>query len=136
RDNLGSRLVAVQVNPGEATDAELSDSAGPAPSGRLIVVSSDDFASDQWARGASQNIAFALNAVDWLAQEEGLIAIRAKDRTPPPLVFEGESTGDLIQYGNIIGVPLLLVLLGAIRLWRRRRRSRQPYRPTGQLEAA
>ncbi len=136
RDNLGSRLVAVQVNPGEATDAESSDSAGPAPSGRLIVVSSDDFASDQWARGASQNIAFALNAVDWLAQEEGLIAIRAKDRTPPPLVFEGESTGDLIQYGNIIGVPLLLVLLGAIRLWRRRRRSRQPYRPTGQLEAA
>ena len=132
RDALESRLVAVQINPGAATD----DDDGDHPAGRLIVVSSDDFAGDQWVRNASQNVAFALNAVDWLSQEEGLIGIRAKDRSPPPLVFEGESTGDLIQYGNIIGVPVLLMLLGAFRLWRRRRLSQRAYRPMGQPEAA
>ncbi len=113
-------LTAVQVNPGSS----VSDSA---PSGRLIVVGNPDFASDKWIGSARQNVAFVLNAVDWLAQEEGLIAIRAKDRSPPTLVFEGEHTADLVHYGNLIGVPLLLSLFGAFRLWRRRRLTRRSY---------
>ncbi len=112
-------LTAVQVNPGTSTDS--------AQSGRLIVVGNPDFASDQWIGSARQNVAFVLNAVDWLAQEEGLIAIRAKDRSPPILVFEGERTADLVHYGNLIGVPFLLSLFGAFRLWRRKRLTRRSY---------
>ncbi len=112
-------LTAVQVNPGTSTDS--------AQSGRLIVVGNPDFASDQWIGSARQNVAFVLNAVDWLAQEEGLIAIRAKDRSPPTLVFEGERTADLVHYGNLIGVPFLLSLFGAFRLWRRKRLTRRSY---------
>lgn len=122
-------LTAVQVNPG----ASSSDSAA---SGRLIVVGNPDFASDQWIGSAGQNVVFVLNAVDWLAQEEGLIAIRAKDRAPPSLVFEGERTADLVQYGNLIGVPLLLGLFGAFRLWRRKRLTRRSFAPSTQPEGA
>jgi ABC-type uncharacterized transport system involved in gliding motility auxiliary subunit/ABC-type transport system involved in multi-copper enzyme maturation permease subunit len=113
-------LTAVQVNP-------TASSVDSAPSGRLVVVGNPDFASDKWAGSARQNVAFALNAVDWLAQEEGLIAIRAKDRSPPTLVFEGERTADLIHYGNLIGVPFLLSLFGAFRLLRRKRLTRRSY---------
>ncbi|MCZ6753759.1 MAG: hypothetical protein O7E49_00485, partial [Gemmatimonadetes bacterium] len=125
----GSLLTAVQVNPGAST-------ADSVQSGRLIVVGNSDFASDQWIGSARQNVTFVLNAVDWLAQEEGLIAIRAKDRSPPALVFEGERTADLVQYGNLIGVPLLLILFGAFRLWRRKRLTRRSYAAATQPEAA
>ncbi len=121
-------LTAVQVNPGTSTD-----SAQP---GRLIVVGNPDFASDQWIGSARQNVAFVLNAVDWLAQEEGLIAIRAKNRSPPTLVFEGERTADLVHYGNLIGVPFLLSLFGAFRLWRRKRLTRRSYVASSESVAA
>lgn len=129
RVGTGSLLTAVQVNPGAST-------ADSVQSGRLIVVGNSDFASDQWIGSARQNVTFVLNAVDWLAQEEGLIAIRAKDRSPPALVFEGERTADLVQYGNLIGVPLLLILFGAFRLWRRKRLTRRSYAAATQPEAA
>ena len=72
---------------------------------------------------------FVQNAVDWLAQDEALIAIRSKNRTPPPLAFASATTHDIVKYGNIIGVPALLIVFGALRLWRRRQITRQVYRP-------
>ncbi len=122
-------LTAVQVNPG-------ASGVDSVPSGRLIVVGNPDFAADQWIGSARQNVAFVLNAVDWLAQEEGLIAIRAKDRSPPALVFEGERTADLVHFGNLIGVPLLLSLFGAFRLWRRKKLSQRSYAVSAQPEVA
>ncbi|NIR61814.1 MAG: ABC transporter, partial [Gammaproteobacteria bacterium] len=62
---------------------------------------------------------FVLNAVDWLAQDEDLIAIRAKERTPPPLVFESEALQELVKWANVAGVPLVLIVLAALHLWRR-----------------
>ena len=70
-----------------------------------------------------------MNAVDWLAQDEALISIRSKDRTPPPLAFSNAALRGVVRYGNIIGVPLVVVLFGAVRLARRRARTRQAYRP-------
>jgi len=72
---------------------------------------------------------FVQNAVDWLAQDEALIAIRSKNRTPPPLAFASATMHDIVKYGNIIGVPALLIVFGALRLWRRRQITRQVYRP-------
>ena len=56
--------------------------------GRLVVVGSLDFATDRFVHSAPENLAFTLNAVDWLAQDEALIAIRSKDRRPPALMFQ------------------------------------------------
>jgi ABC-type uncharacterized transport system involved in gliding motility auxiliary subunit len=74
-------------------------------------------------------MAFILNAVDWLAQDEDLIAIRAKNRAPPPIAYSSPLKRAVARYGNLIGIPVLVITLGAMRLWRRRRRTGQPYVP-------
>ena len=128
RDSLRSRLLAVQVVPA-------ADSGAVAP-GRAVVVGNSDFTADRNAQAAPDGLVFALNAVDWLAQDDALISIRAKDRQPPPLVFESRTTQDFVKWANVAGVPLLLVLYAAARLWRRRQLARGTYRPTGEGGAA
>jgi ABC-type uncharacterized transport system involved in gliding motility auxiliary subunit len=99
-----------------------------AKAGRVVVVGSSDFASDRFARRAPDNLALALNAVDWLAQDEALIGIRSKDRRPPALVYPSEAARDAVKYANLIGVPALVALAGVLRLLRRRRKTREPWR--------
>src|SRR3989440_4897055 len=93
------------------------------------VVGSTDFASDRYARNSPENLVFVENAVDWLAQDDALIGIRSKNRAPPPLVFTSTTTRSAVKYGNVIGVPVLLMLAGILRLWRRRQTTRRAYQP-------
>jgi len=119
-DSLATRLLGVMVNPlaGDSASAR----------GRVVVVGNDEFASDRHVRSAPENAIFVLNAIDWLAQDEALITIRSKDRRPPPLAF-GESGRNAAKYANLIGVPLLLVLAGLLRLVQRRRMTSRTYTP-------
>jgi ABC-type uncharacterized transport system involved in gliding motility auxiliary subunit len=120
--NLSRRVLAVMVSPagGQKTGN---------PRGRLVVVGSLDFATDRFVQTAPENLAFTLNAVDWLAQDEALIAIRSKDRRPPALQFSSATQREGVKYANLIGLPVLVALAGLLRLIRRRRRTREPYRP-------
>lgn len=101
--------------------------------GRVVVVGSSDFVGDRFARRAPDNLALALNAVDWLAQDEALISIRSKDRRPPALVYPSEAARESVKYANLIGVPALVALAGLIRLLRRRRKTREAWRPASGL---
>jgi ABC-type uncharacterized transport system involved in gliding motility auxiliary subunit len=125
--DLKPRLLAVMVAP--------HDSAKGAH-GRVVVVGSFDFATDRFVHSAPENLSFALNAVDWLAQDEDLIAIRSKDRRPVPLVFESATERETAKYLNLIGIPLLVAAAGIVHLARRRRRTRDPYRPLLAAEEA
>lgn len=122
RTNLAPRILALAVAPA-------AQGAATAPKGRLIVIANDDFANDRYAQNQAANIVFVENAIDWLAQDDALIAIRSKDRTPPPLVFPSPAVKVAVRYGNLIGIPLAIVLFGTARLMRRRRITRQPYTP-------
>jgi ABC-type uncharacterized transport system involved in gliding motility auxiliary subunit len=73
--------------------------------------------------------------VDWLAQDDALMAIRSKDRRPPPLVYSSASVREGVKYVNVIGVPALVALYGLVRLLRRRRKTRESYRPGDQAGA-
>ncbi|HZH81243.1 MAG TPA: hypothetical protein VFD68_08050, partial [Gemmatimonadales bacterium] len=84
---------------------------------------------DRYTRNSPENIVFTQNAIDWLAQDEALIGIRSKNRAPAPLVFTSAATRSAVKFGNVIGVPLLLIGLGIIRLWRRREITRRVYQP-------
>lgn len=142
--DLAQRLVGVLVNPvegGSAAEAESGaddegDATDSTPRGRLVVVGNGDLATDQWVRNAPQNVTFVLNAVDWLVQDEGLIAIRSKDRSPPPLVFESAALRDFVRYGNVFGIPLLIVLAAVFRLLNRRQKMRRQYTPLTRQEVA
>jgi ABC-type uncharacterized transport system involved in gliding motility auxiliary subunit/ABC-type transport system involved in multi-copper enzyme maturation permease subunit len=117
RSDLARRLLGVEVV-----------SKGGA-GGRAVVIGSSDFATDRFVHGAPENLALTLNAIDWLAQDEELIAIRSKDRRPVPLIFATATERELAKYANLIGVPVLMALVGVIHLARRRRRTREPYQP-------
>ena len=127
QDSLRSRIVALAVS---------ASPSGTGPHGRIVVVGNADFASDRYARNSPENVVFAQNAIDWLAQDEALIGIRSKNRTPAPLVFTSTATRTAVKFGNVIGVPLLLIGLGIIRLWRRRETTRRIYRPLASTAGA
>ncbi|MGH7349908.1 MAG: GldG family protein [Candidatus Rokuibacteriota bacterium] len=97
------------------------DAAKKAPKARLVVVGTADFASNQFL-GAQGNRDFFLNAVSWLAEEEDLISIRAKDPKQDPVVL---TSG---QSNLVLGLPLLVlpgaVLLCGIVVIMQRRRAR------------
>jgi len=104
--------------------------------GRAVVIGSTDFATDRFVRNAPENLALALNAIDWLAQDEELIAIRSKDRRPVPLVFASATERELAKYANLVALPVLVALVGLVHLIRRRRRTRQAYHPLVAAEEA
>lgn len=121
-DSLRTQTVAVAVRPGGSASGTSGSS-----SGRFIVVGDGDFLTDRFLRSGSDNRTFLQNAVDWLAQREALIDIRSGSRTPPPLVFSSSTTRGLMKYGNLVGVPLLLIGVGGWRLLERRRKQRRSY---------
>jgi ABC-type uncharacterized transport system involved in gliding motility auxiliary subunit len=120
RDEMGVRTVAVAVDPGASQDA--GDEGAPAR-GRMIVVGDASFLDPQFIGANQQNLLFAANAVDWLAQDESLIRIRSKNRTPPSLAFTSDWSRNFMKWGNLAGVPLLFVAFGIVRVTGRRRRA-------------
>jgi hypothetical protein len=97
------------------------DAAKKAPKARIVVVGTADFASNQFL-GAQGNRDFFLNIVSWLAEEEDLISIRAKDPKQNPVVL---TSG---QSRLVLGLPILVlpgaVLLCGIAVIMQRRRAR------------
>jgi ABC-2 type transport system permease protein len=117
--------IAAAVLPPDGAGSE----DGGGSRGRLVVVGDADFVTNRFLQANPENVLFAQNAVDWLAQDESLIAIRSKARQAPSLLYSSEGSRDLAKYGNLIGIPLLFVLIGAVRLVRRRRLQSLPYVP-------
>ncbi|MFQ5689165.1 MAG: Gldg family protein [Gemmatimonadota bacterium] len=125
--DLSRQITAVALLPrpaesdGAESDGAESDGGKPVgTAGRIVLVGDADFISDDFLQNNVNNLRFFMNAIDWLAQDEALISIRSKNRTPPRLLFSSAFVRDGVKYGNLIGVPLLFVLAGILRLARRR----------------
>jgi len=88
------------------------------PDTRIIVVGDGDFMKDDFA-GSRGNITFFINVVDFLADDAGLITIRSKNVSQPPLEQIADGTKKLLKYGDLILPPLLVIGYGLLR-WRRR----------------
>ena len=114
--NLSKRIVGVQVAPRDGKNGA-----------RLVVVGNGMMASDEFAQRSPDNLKFVLNAIDWLAQDEALISIRAKDRRPPPLLFTSKPLREGVKYLNVAGLPILIALYGFGRLLKRRRMGTMVY---------
>jgi ABC-type uncharacterized transport system involved in gliding motility auxiliary subunit len=120
-DQLGVETVAVAVDPGAESVGE--DGKENGTGGRMIVVGDASFLDPQFSRANPQNVLFATNAIDWLAQDESLIRIRSKNRTPPALAFTSDASRNVMKWGNLLGIPLLFILFGILRVTGRRRRA-------------
>ncbi len=115
--------LAVALDPAAAGNGESSaDGEGSSTEGRMIVVGDVDYLQEQFLQANPQNLVFTLNSIDWLAQDEALIGIRSKLRTPPVMAFTSEFQRGALKWGNLVGVPLLFVTVGITRVAGRRKR--------------
>jgi gliding-associated putative ABC transporter substrate-binding component GldG len=96
----------------------LQTAVAQSPSTRLLVVGDGDFMQDKFL-GSGGNLTFFANAVDYLADDAGLITIRSKNVSQPPLEEVSDGTKKMLKYGNLIVPPLVVVGYGLFR-WRRR----------------
>ncbi len=87
---------------------------------RLLVAGSTAMLDDEFLDGA--NIVFALNALDWLAGDEALIALRSRGATDRPLMNLDASARSAWKALWMFGLPALVVLAGLGRWWMLRRR--------------
>lgn len=93
------------------------------PDSRIIVIGDGEFFVDSKGGGDRDNLLFFQNMVDWLAQDEALITIRSREVTDRPLKPLSEPGKRFVKYANMVGSPLVVVLLG-IAVWQARRRRK------------
>lgn len=94
------------------------------PETRMVAIGDGNFVQGQYAQGGPGLVLF-LNTVDWLAQEDDMIAIRAREAAIRPLKADiSDGTKQTVKYANMFGPPALVLLLGLFRWSARRNRRR------------
>ncbi len=93
--------------------------------GNLIIAGDSDFLSAQNATAGS--IAFILNAVDWLTQDDNLIGIRTRTLDDRPLqkdaLKEGSAVPSIVRGVNIVLMPIIVILIGLALFLSRREKA-------------
>lgn len=110
-DNLVQSLVAVAV----------AEKAASGETYRIVVVGDSGWLTDALVSRSQENVALALNLVDWLAQEDRLASVRSKVVSSRDLLYSSPTHENAARWLNIAGVPLIFILFGAVRSIRRRR---------------
>lgn len=117
-DKPGPISIAAAVS-GAAPDAPApTEPDAPKPEARLIVVGDADFGSNG-ALGIQGNRDLFLNMANWLAQQENLIAIRAKDPEDRRISLTEDQSSRIFWLALVI-IPLALIGVG-VRVWWKRR---------------
>lgn len=96
----------------------IPEEAQPESEGRIAVFGDSDFVTNRYYY-LSGNGNFFLNTVNWLTEEEDLIAIQPKTSSPRTIQLS-PSQGRLIFFVSLIILPLV-VLLSGVSVWIRRR---------------
>ena len=89
------------------------------PPGRLVVIGNSEFLNNATIN-LMGNRDLLLNALGWLAREEGLIQIRGRDPLSQPVVLS-DDTRTVLMLGSIAGWPLLVGSLATVFMLLRRR---------------
>ena len=98
---------------------------------RFIVSTDSDFLNDNILERYPNNLDLVMNWMDWLTQDDALATIRSKGVTVRNLLFTSDTQRYLVQYGNIVGVPALIAILGILRFVLRRNATRKVYAREG-----
>lgn len=81
---------------------------------KIVIIADGDFpvngAGQQPRRLQPDNVNLLSNAIDWLADDTGLIELRTKGVTSRPIAELEDATKTLLKYTNF-GLPLVLVMI-------------------------
>lgn len=101
------------------TSQETTQDAHPSRTARLVVVGDSEFANNNFFP-LQANGDFFLNTVSWLAEEEDLIAIRAREGGGSGPVILTAAQQPLIFWVPVVLLPLAVFATGGLVFFRRR----------------
>ena len=113
---LVATVDAVAAPPPEAKESAEAKKSSKA---RIVVVGTADFASNQFL-GAQGNRDFFLNVVSWLAEEEDLLSVRAKDTRQNPIMLTSAQS-NIVLWLPLAVLPGAVVVCGIFAMGRRSR---------------
>ncbi|MFH1375826.1 MAG: GldG family protein [Patescibacteria group bacterium] len=113
-----------KISSEKQTPVPLAVIAQRGDEGKLVVVGDADFIAAAHTRQYAGNLQFFFNMLDSLTLGNELIEIRSKAITDRPLRALTELEKNLIKWGNIIGVSLIVVVFGLVRRSLRQARKR------------
>ena len=95
---------------------------------RVAVVTDSEFIADNYLSGSSESLSFILSLTDFLTLgEKEVVALKRSSFNP--FVFSYPWQPVLVQWSELIGVPLLVSLYGFLRLAKRKRSFSRVYSP-------
>jgi ABC-2 type transport system permease protein len=102
---------------------------GSTDKARIILVGDSDFATDNFTGSGSDNMIFFQNIADGLTLDSDLINIRAKSATERPIKTLDNTTKNFVRYINIFGITVIVLIVGLLRYFLRRRNKVKKERP-------
>ena len=122
---IGVAVSVEAANPMEPTETDEGDETaatetgddGP-PETRLVVIGDSDFASNGFL-GIQGNSDLALNVVNWLTQQENLIAIRPREPEDRRITLTADQQFRIVMLSLLV-IPGVIVGSGVYVWWRRR----------------
>lgn len=119
--------VGFNLNPQNIPEPKMTDlkefivgAEAKTENSRLVVLSDSRFIQDRYLNQNSGNLEFIFNLLNDLASQGALAGIRSRAISYYPLPDLSEQQKNIFKYGNILALPILFGLYGAIRLLRRK----------------
>lgn len=126
--NIAPNQKLSQTGLGQKTLAlALESKQGEKNQSRIVIVGSSNFLADQFMQNSPANLAFAIDALSWLGQEQSLSKIRIKNLAERKLVFVNNNDPNMIKFGNLGLIFFATVGYGTLRLWKRKKRKNDHY---------
>ncbi len=119
-DVAGPVTIAAAVSAPATDTPATADAAtdAPKPESRVVVFGDSDFPSNAYGGVAGNPNLFA-NAVNWLAQQEGLIAIRPKPADERRVTMSARQMLGVELISGLV-LPAMVLMAGIYTWWRRR----------------
>lgn len=117
--NLRQLVMGVSVIGSDQADSERVP--------RAIIVGDSDFLTNNFVSNTPENLAFGIESLAWLSQEQSLAEIQLKQRQVRTLLFQDDTQISLVRYGNMAIAAVVPLLFGLVRLVRRNSLKQQVY---------
>ena len=111
--------MAVAVDAGAGPPTPHRQTTSTPNSARLVLIGSPELISNNSLQQVPGNQTLFLNSVNWVAQQDNLIDVRAPDTTPRTVVLTGPQM-NLVAYSSFLFLPLAVLAAGAAVWWTRR----------------